>query len=95
MNARVRAPGDGNLHALEPQNQAEGAFNLCLDGPQARLTRPTGKTTALVLEDDARLQTSSSSTISVESDRRGPSFKIREYPPARSEYRGAISSNSL
>lgn len=95
MNPRVGATRDGQVHPLQPQNHAEGAFNLRGNRPHPRLLRPARKTTALVLEDEFCAQTSSSSTISVESDRRGPSFKIREYPPGRSVYRGAISSNSL
>ena len=52
-------------------------FDLLLNRPQARLIRPTRKSTAVVLQKEPSGQTSSSSTISVESDRRGPSFRIR------------------
>ena len=78
MDPRVGATSDGQVHPVPPQNQTEATFHLGLNCPQPRLLRPASKTTALILEDEFRCQTSSSSTISVESDRRGPSFKIRE-----------------
>ena len=95
MNAGISSPGNHQLDRVDPEDGGECALDLTLNRPRPRLPRPPRKFAPVVLEDELCGQTSSSSTISVESDRRGPSFRIREYPPARSEYRGAISSNSL
>ena len=95
MHPRVGPPRDRQRHTLQPQDHTESALDLRLNGAQSRLLRPPRKFAPVVFEDELCVQTSSSSTISVESDRRGPSFRIRLYPPGRSEYRGAISSNSL
>ena len=95
MDPRIRPTRNPQRHGRNAQQHTERPLDLPLNGPQPRLLRPPRKTAPVVFEDDSCAQTSSNSTISVESDRLGPSFKIREYPPGRSEYRGAISSNSL
>ncbi len=84
VDARIRASGDRQRDRRITENDGERAFELLLDGPLAGLTRPAGKVRPAVLNCQARrqrrrpvAQTSSSSTISVESDRRGPSFRIR------------------
>ena len=59
------------------EDDAERTLDLLLNRPLTRLARPAGKTAPVVLDDELRGQTSSSSTISVESERRGPSFRIR------------------
>ena len=88
VHARVGAPGDGQRHRVAAQDDAERALELALDRAQAGLARPAREAGPVVLDqqpcdraelagDAGRPQTSSSRTISVESERRGPSFRIR------------------
>jgi len=53
------------------------ALHLLLHRSHPWLARPTRETTTVVLQLQADAQTSSRSTISVESERRGPSLRIR------------------
>jgi hypothetical protein len=54
----------------------EDGFDLALNGPQAGLRRPAGEVGPVVFEKEPAGQTSSRKTISVASERRGPSFRI-------------------
>jgi hypothetical protein len=77
VDARVGAAGD-----REPRRIAEEALepglDLTLDRPQARLGGPSGERAPVVGDLEAvGAQTSSRKTISVESERRGPSLTIR------------------
>ncbi len=76
----IRAPGDGDLHALAEQ-LLEGVGQDALDRAQPGLRRPAGEAGTVILErqsEDWRgAQTSSMKTISDESERRGPSLRMR------------------
>ena len=85
VHARVRPPRHRQCDRVASQHDRERPLDLLLDRPLAGLARPPGELAAVVLEDQpgARSafsgsgQTSSSNTISVESERRGPSLRIR------------------
>jgi hypothetical protein len=77
MDARVGAPGDDEPDGLG-QDPREGRLELALDRSQPRLRGPARERAAVVGDAETeRAQTSSRKTISVESERRGPSFTIR------------------
>ena len=88
VDAGVGSPRDGERHALLEYLLESGA-QLTLDRSQPGLGRPAAEGAAVVGErqpyDQSKPQTSSRKTISVESERRGPSLTIRVYPPERSE----------
>ena len=75
----IRPPGDSYEDSVGAQQDTDRAGDLLLHRPQPRLSRPARERAPVVLEQELGdgTQTSSSSTISVESDRRGPSFRIR------------------
>ena len=82
VNPGVGPTGDCERYTVRTAKQnAERALNLPFDTPPPGLLRPAGEPAPVILEqeprDRRRAQTSSSSTISVESERRGPSFRIR------------------
>ena len=71
-----------NLPMLGAARLCVGPFRLRSLGldrftPLPGLPGPPGELSAVVLEDEPGGHTSSRKTISVESDRRGPSFRIR------------------
>jgi hypothetical protein len=78
VNAGVRPAGDGQRDRRAPEDLPDPFLCDRLDGPEPGLPGPSGKTGPLIgncdLEDG---YTSSRKTISVESDRRGPSFTMR------------------
>jgi hypothetical protein len=77
VDAGVRAARDRELDPL-PDDLLDGRFELGLDCALARLGGPAGKPGPVVGDFEPRgTQTSSRKTISVESERRGPSFTIR------------------
>jgi len=77
VDARVRAAGDGERR-LRAQDAPQGGLELALDRAQAGLRGPATEPGSVVGDlQPVAGQTSSRKTISVESDRRGPSFTIR------------------
>jgi hypothetical protein len=76
MDPGIRPPGNDNRHRT-PQHHGKSLLNLPLNCPLPRLPGPPGEATAVVLDDESAPQTSSKKTISVESERLGPSFRIR------------------
>src|SRR3954452_9713347 len=83
MHTRVRPSGDRQLSWLLAHS-GQGALELALDGAQPRLRRPAGEVGPVVFEKYPAGQTSSRKTISDASERRGPSLRMRVYPPWRS-----------
>jgi len=77
VHAGIGSPGDNERNGLAAKQHAERAFDLTLDASPPRLGGPTGKPAPVVFENELYAQTSSRSTISVASERRGPSFRIR------------------
>jgi len=81
MNACVRPTGHGEGYGSVAQHDLERPFDLLLYRPAPGLPGPAAEVRAVVFEQQPALQprryTSSSSTISVWSERRGPSFMIR------------------
>jgi hypothetical protein len=75
MHARIRPARDGERHSLLKQLFEDG-LQRALNGPQTRLRRPAGELGSVVFEKKPAGQTSSRKTISVLSERRGPSFRI-------------------
>src|SRR6185312_5413486 len=91
MDAGVGPPRHSQPNARNTQDNSQSTFDRVLNGPRTVLPSPAGKPRTVVLQQEPRAHpsraaryTSSSRTISVESERRGPSFKIRVYPPGRS-----------
>jgi hypothetical protein len=76
MDAGVGASCDGQLNRLLADRRKRTS-QLALDRAQAGLRGPAREIGPVVFEKKPAGQTSSRKTISVESDRRGPSFRIR------------------
>jgi hypothetical protein len=76
MHAGVGAAGDRQLNRLT-EDGLQGELDLGLDRAQTRLAGPAGEARPVVFEKEPGGQTSSRKTISLASDRRGPSFKMR------------------
>ena len=75
MHARIGAPRNRERHSLLKQLLEDG-FERALDRSQPGLGRPAGELGPVVFEKKPAGQTSSRKTISVASERRGPSFRI-------------------
>ncbi len=78
VNAGVGATGDGQLR-VRAEDPLDRVLDLGLDRPLSGLRGPAGEPATVVgdVESGGGRQTSSRKTISVESERRGPSLTIR------------------
>ena len=76
MHTGVGATGDGQRNRTA-EDRRERLLERALDAAQPRLGGPAGEPGPVVFEIEPGGQTSSRKTISVESERRGPSFRMR------------------
>jgi hypothetical protein len=76
MDTRVSPTRNRQLDRLLA-DRGERTPQFALDRAQPRLRGPAREIGSVVFEEEPAGQTSSRKTISVESDRRGPSFRIR------------------
>jgi hypothetical protein len=75
MDAGIRPPRDRQRHSPAKQF-LEDRLELALDRAEGGLRSPAGVRGPVVFEKKPAGQTSSRKTISVASERRGPSFRI-------------------
>jgi hypothetical protein len=75
VDTRIRPPCDRQVRRFTAESR-QGVLEAALNRPKPGLQRPAGEVGPVVFEKEAGGQTSSRKTISVASERRGPSFRI-------------------